>query len=148
MVGFFKVLISRFIRNLKNLGCTTILLSEMTNPSAYTIEHFISHGVIFLHNFFDPNMNTMTRAIQIAMSFFPKKVKKSDRRKELLKKIYRLGFEVGYHGHFEIGWVSERYRELLEEARKHGLEREAEDYYKKGRGMGQIRKKKRRSYES
>ncbi|MDY6931428.1 MAG: ATPase domain-containing protein [Halobacteriota archaeon] len=57
--------VSRFIRNLKNLGCTTILLSEMTNPSSYTIEHFACHGVIFLHNYFDPKTNGMTRAVQI-----------------------------------------------------------------------------------
>ena len=57
--------VSRFIRNLKNLGCTTILISEMTNPSSYTIEHFAAHGLIFLHNFFDSGKNSMTRAIQI-----------------------------------------------------------------------------------
>ncbi len=57
--------ISRFIRNLKNLGCTTIILSEMTDPSSYTIEHFAADGVIFMHNFFDPTKNNMTRAIQI-----------------------------------------------------------------------------------
>ena len=57
--------VSRFIRNLKNLGCTTILLSEMTNPAAYTIEHFACHGVIFLHNYFDPKTGSMTRAVQI-----------------------------------------------------------------------------------
>ncbi|MDY6966296.1 MAG: ATPase domain-containing protein [Halobacteriota archaeon] len=57
--------VSRFIRSLKNLGCTTILLAEMTNPSSYTIEHFASHGVIFLHNYFDPEKKSMTRAVQI-----------------------------------------------------------------------------------
>ncbi|MHC1565938.1 MAG: RAD55 family ATPase [Candidatus Syntropharchaeales archaeon] len=57
--------ISRFMRNLKDLGCTTILLSEMTDPSSYTIEHFAADGVIFMHNFFDPRKNTMTRAVQI-----------------------------------------------------------------------------------
>jgi KaiC/GvpD/RAD55 family RecA-like ATPase len=56
--------IGRFIRNLKNLGCTTILLSELTNPNAYTIEQFASHGVIFLHNFMDKQGN-MVRALQI-----------------------------------------------------------------------------------
>jgi KaiC/GvpD/RAD55 family RecA-like ATPase len=54
---------SRFIRNLKKLGCTTILISEMTDPSAYSIEQFASHGVIFLHNFLYDK--TMMRAIQI-----------------------------------------------------------------------------------
>jgi len=56
--------ISRFIRNLKTLGCTTILLSELTKPDAYTIEQFASHGVIFLHNFMDKQGN-MVRALQI-----------------------------------------------------------------------------------
>jgi KaiC/GvpD/RAD55 family RecA-like ATPase len=56
--------IGRFIRNLKNLGCTTILLSELTKPDAYTIEQFASHGVIFLHNFMDKQGN-MVRALQI-----------------------------------------------------------------------------------
>jgi KaiC/GvpD/RAD55 family RecA-like ATPase len=56
--------ISRFIRNLKTLGCTTLLLSELTKPDAYTIEQFASHGVIFLHNFLD-NQKGMVRALQI-----------------------------------------------------------------------------------
>ncbi|WP_406657536.1 ATPase domain-containing protein [Methanolobus sp. ZRKC2] len=54
---------SRFIRNLKKLGCTTILISEMTDPTAYSTEQFASHGVIFLHNFLYDK--TMTRAIQV-----------------------------------------------------------------------------------
>lgn len=54
---------SRFIRNLKKLGCTTVLLSEMTDPTAYSTEQFAAHGVIFMHNFLYDK--TMTRAIQI-----------------------------------------------------------------------------------
>ncbi|MEZ5334010.1 MAG: ATPase domain-containing protein [Methanolobus sp.] len=54
---------SRFIRNLKKLGCTTILISEMTDPSAYSTEQFAAHGVIFMHNFLYDK--TMTRALQI-----------------------------------------------------------------------------------
>jgi len=56
--------IGRFIRNLKSLGCTTILLSELTKPDSYTIEQFASHGVIFLHNFMDKQGN-MVRALQV-----------------------------------------------------------------------------------
>jgi KaiC/GvpD/RAD55 family RecA-like ATPase len=56
--------IGRFIRNLKNLGCTTLLLSELLKPDAYTIEQFASHGVIFLHNYMDKQGN-MARALQI-----------------------------------------------------------------------------------
>jgi len=54
---------SRFIRNLKKLGCTTILISEMTDPGAYSTEQFAAHGVIFMHNFLYDK--TMTRAMQI-----------------------------------------------------------------------------------
>ncbi|WP_406656044.1 ATPase domain-containing protein [Methanolobus sp. ZRKC2] len=54
---------SRFIRNLKKLGCTTVLLSEMTDPTAYSTEQFAAHGVIFMHNFLYDK--TMTRAIQL-----------------------------------------------------------------------------------
>jgi KaiC/GvpD/RAD55 family RecA-like ATPase len=43
--------IGRFIRNLKNLGCTTLLMSELLKPDAYTMEQYASHGVVFLHNF-------------------------------------------------------------------------------------------------
>jgi len=54
---------TRFVRSLKDFGCTTIMLSEMTEPDAYTVEHFLAHGVIFMHNFFDGG--DMTRALQI-----------------------------------------------------------------------------------
>lgn len=56
--------VGRFIRNLKNVGCTTLLLSELLKPDAYTIEQFVSHGVIFLHNFMD-KQGKMARALQI-----------------------------------------------------------------------------------
>ncbi len=54
---------SRFIRNLKKLGCTTVLLSEMTDPGAYSTEQFAAHGVVFMHNFLYDK--SMTRAIQV-----------------------------------------------------------------------------------
>jgi KaiC/GvpD/RAD55 family RecA-like ATPase len=56
--------IGRFIYNLKNLGCTTLLLSELLKPNAYTMDQFASHGVVFLHNFMDKQGN-MIRALQI-----------------------------------------------------------------------------------
>ncbi len=55
--------IARFFRSLKDLKATTLILSEMTDLSNYSPEHYMAHGVIFLHNFL--NGNTMTRAIQI-----------------------------------------------------------------------------------
>jgi len=57
--------INRFMRNLIKLECTTILISELTNPDSYTAEQFAAHGVIFLHHFLDENTKSMVRAIQI-----------------------------------------------------------------------------------
>lgn len=57
--------VNRFVRNLKKLGCTTILISEMTNPNSYTPEQFATHGVIFLHHYLDENTKLMSRAIQV-----------------------------------------------------------------------------------
>lgn len=54
---------SRFIRNVTRLGCTTIFLGEMVDPSAYTTEQFASNGVIFMHNFM--HGRNMVRAIQV-----------------------------------------------------------------------------------
>lgn len=55
--------LTKFIRNLKKLGCTTLFLSELTNPNKYSIEHFTCHGVIFLHNFLHERV--MVRAVQV-----------------------------------------------------------------------------------
>jgi len=53
----------RFVRQLKTLGCTTIILSEMTEPNEYTIEQFAAHGVMFIHHFL--NKGKMVRGFQI-----------------------------------------------------------------------------------
>ena len=55
--------LTRFIRTLKSLGCTTVLLSELTDPTAYASEHFAAQGVIFMHHFL--NDRKMFRALQI-----------------------------------------------------------------------------------
>jgi len=55
--------IARFFRSLKDLKITVLILSEMTDLSNYSPEHYMSHGVIFLHNFL--NGHTMTRALQV-----------------------------------------------------------------------------------
>ncbi len=55
--------IARFFRSLKDLKTTTLILSEMTDLTNYSPEHYLAHGVIFLHNFM--NGNNMTRALQI-----------------------------------------------------------------------------------
>ena len=58
-----KKQLAEFVRSLEGLGCTTLLLSEMTDPNKFAPEHFLTHGVIFLHNFL--SKGAMVRAIQI-----------------------------------------------------------------------------------
>jgi KaiC/GvpD/RAD55 family RecA-like ATPase len=55
--------IGRFIQNLSLLDCTTILISEMVDPSTYSTEQYACDGLVFLHNFM--RGRSMTRAIQI-----------------------------------------------------------------------------------
>lgn len=55
--------ISRFLTRLKQANATVLLISEMTDPSAYTKEHYLGHGVIFLHNYL--GTSGMQRGIQI-----------------------------------------------------------------------------------
>jgi len=52
-----------FFRSLKDFGTTTLILSELTEPDAYSTEHFLSHGVIFMHNFLA--QGRMHRALQV-----------------------------------------------------------------------------------
>lgn len=60
---FEKKQMGEFMRELQKMGCTTVLLSEMTDQERYLPEHFLAHGVIFLHNLL--SNSHMTRAIQI-----------------------------------------------------------------------------------
>lgn len=59
------------------------------------------------------------------------------RKKELVKEIYRLGFSVGYHKHFEMGRVLQRYNSLLDKADEYGVEDSVKDYYNKGKVNGE-----------
>jgi len=55
---------------------------------------------------------------------------------EIKKGSYDLGFEVGYHKHSEIGWVSEQYSMLEDLAKEAGLGSIVIDTYKKGKEEG------------
>ncbi|MFB6094355.1 MAG: RAD55 family ATPase [Halanaeroarchaeum sp.] len=55
--------LTEFATRLKQTDATIVLISEMTDPSAYSAEHFLAHGVIFFHNFMDAG--GMTRAVQL-----------------------------------------------------------------------------------
>lgn len=53
----------QFVSSLKQTDATTLLISEMTDPSAYSDEHYLSHGVIFFHNYLEAT--GMRRGIQV-----------------------------------------------------------------------------------
>lgn len=55
---------------------------------------------------------------------------------ELVKGAYNLGFEVGYHKHSEIGWVSEQYSMLEDLARESGLGKLVMQNYRDGKDYG------------
>jgi KaiC/GvpD/RAD55 family RecA-like ATPase len=54
---------TRFLTALKGCDATTLLISEMTDPSAYADEHYLAHGVVFFHNYLEAT--GMTRGIQV-----------------------------------------------------------------------------------
>jgi KaiC/GvpD/RAD55 family RecA-like ATPase len=56
-----------FLLGLKRTDATIFVISEMTDPTAYGREHYLSHGVVFLHNFLDRSTETggMARGLQI-----------------------------------------------------------------------------------
>ena len=55
--------ITGFLSALKQTETTTLLISEMTDPSSYSDEHYLAHGVIFFHNFLEGG--SMTRGVQV-----------------------------------------------------------------------------------
>jgi len=55
--------ITGFLSALKQTDATTLLISEMTDPSSYSDEHYLAHGVIFFHNFLESG--SMTRGVQV-----------------------------------------------------------------------------------
>ncbi|WP_225335655.1 RAD55 family ATPase [Halomicrobium urmianum] len=55
--------ITGFLSALKQTDATVILISEMTDPSSYSDEHYLAHGVVFFHNFLDGG--SMTRGLQV-----------------------------------------------------------------------------------
>ena len=55
--------LTEFITRLKQTETTILLVSEMTDPTAYSDEHYLAHGVIFFHNFLEAG--GMRRAVQV-----------------------------------------------------------------------------------
>lgn len=55
--------LTRFLTSLKRIDATILLISEMTDPTAYSNEHYLAHGVIFMHNYLQES--GMTRGVQV-----------------------------------------------------------------------------------
>jgi len=55
--------ITGFLSALKKTDATILLISEMTDPSSYSDEHYLAHGVIFFHNYLESG--GMTRGVQV-----------------------------------------------------------------------------------
>jgi KaiC/GvpD/RAD55 family RecA-like ATPase len=53
----------QLLSSLKRTDATTMLISEMTDPSAYSEEHYLAHGVVFFHNYLEDE--GMRRGIQV-----------------------------------------------------------------------------------
>ena len=53
----------QFVSALKRSKATALLISEMTDPSSYADEHYLAHGVIFLHNYMEDG--DMQRGLQV-----------------------------------------------------------------------------------
>jgi KaiC/GvpD/RAD55 family RecA-like ATPase len=54
--------ITGFLSSLKQTDTTILLISEMTDPTSYSDEHYLAHGVIFFHNYMEAG--GMTRGVQ------------------------------------------------------------------------------------
>lgn len=72
--------------------------------------------------------------------FFAKKEEKTQLTDaeitELSNNAYELGFEVGYHKHSELGWVSERYSMLEDLAKEAGFGELVKERYIQGKEDG------------
>jgi KaiC/GvpD/RAD55 family RecA-like ATPase len=53
----------QLLSSLKRSDATTLLISEMTDPSAYSDEHYLAHGVVFMHNYLEDE--GMRRGVQV-----------------------------------------------------------------------------------
>jgi KaiC/GvpD/RAD55 family RecA-like ATPase len=52
-----------FLSALKRTDATVVLIAEMTDPSSYVDEHYLAHGVVFMHNYLEAG--GITRGIQV-----------------------------------------------------------------------------------
>ena len=66
----------------------------------------------------------------------------NERVRELIKRVYALGYDVGYHHHSEIGWVSDTYNALAGQTDDAELKNLLRQYYRKGIEEGEKHRKR------
>jgi len=66
---------------------------------------------------------------------------KSEDVQDLIKRVYALGYEVGYHHHSEIGWVSNIYNDLINQVDDISFRDLLRRYYNEGKEDGDKRRK-------
>jgi KaiC/GvpD/RAD55 family RecA-like ATPase len=71
------------LTSLKRANATVLLISEMTDPTAYSNEHYLAHGVVFFHNYLEAD--GMTRGVQVVKM----------RGTDIDTDIHTLAFESG-----------------------------------------------------
>jgi len=75
---------------------------------------------------------------------FSKKSKKKNGpgKDEILENIYKLGFEVGYFHHSEVGWVVRKYKEFDDLAKPNAKNIDVEEYYQAAKQEGREKRQK------
>ncbi|MEA1945157.1 MAG: hypothetical protein U9N07_07490 [Euryarchaeota archaeon] len=67
--------------------------------------------------------------------------KTSEDMQDMIKRVYALGYDVGYHHHSEIGWVSNIYNDLINQVNDTAFRDLLRQYYNKGKEDGNKRRK-------
>lgn len=68
---------------------------------------------------------------------------KNEKSEELIKSIYKLGYEVGFQSHNEFwGWVRKSKKNLFDDADSAGFYKEAQEEFQRGKIAGKLAKQK------
>lgn len=66
----------------------------------------------------------------------------NENAKNLIRRVYALGFDVGYHHHSEVGWVSNTYADLVNRVSAAAHRDLLRKYYEKGKIDGGIKRRR------
>jgi len=66
----------------------------------------------------------------------------NENAKNLIRRVYALGFDVGYHHHSEVGWISNTYADLVNRVSAAAHRDLLRKYYEKGKIDGGIKRRR------